>query len=178
MGGPESWVGGSSGNHQGGANSVSQVRAVSDISCLPDLMREGSEKEQWPLSALLSGRKLSPAVALVPDTSVSSHMPLVPFKLQRQCWSSEGGSLWKFACRPLRRNCLGIPKFLSSTASVPAGFLSQEVMGTYLPGTGTLGSDPWLLRFPSRIFNWHTWVWDQPVPHLCPLFPISMWFLF
>ena len=50
------------------------------------------------LPAFLSGRKLSPALALMPATSVPTSVPLVPFKLPPQCWSSEGVSLSKFMC--------------------------------------------------------------------------------
>ena len=39
-----------------------------------------SEKGQWPL------------LTLMPDTSVSPCVPLVPFKLLPQCWSPEGVS--------------------------------------------------------------------------------------
>ena len=49
--------GGVSGNHQGGANRVSQVDGVSDMA----LLGEGSKKEQWPLRALFCGRKLPPS---------------------------------------------------------------------------------------------------------------------
>ena len=42
------------------------------------LLGEGLEKGQWPLFALM------------PDTSVFPSMPLVPFKMLPQCWSSEG----------------------------------------------------------------------------------------
>ena len=40
-------------NHQGGANSVNQVDGFSHIASTA-----GSDKEQWPLPAFLSGRKL------------------------------------------------------------------------------------------------------------------------
>ena len=53
------------------------------------LWGEGSEKGGWPLPALLYGRKLPPALDLMPDTVASLHMPPVPFKLLSQCWSSE-----------------------------------------------------------------------------------------
>ena len=56
---------------------------------------EGSEKEQWPLPALLFWRKLPLQLTLMPDTSVLPHMSLVPFKLLPQCWSSEWVSLSK-----------------------------------------------------------------------------------
>ena len=42
---------------------------------------EGLEKGQWPL------------LTLMPDTSVSPCVPLLPFKLLPQCWSSAGVSL-------------------------------------------------------------------------------------
>ena len=44
-----------------------------------------------------------PALALMPDTSVSPSMPLVP-----QCWSSEGVSLSKSVCEFFKWNSLGI----------------------------------------------------------------------
>ena len=56
---------------------MSQVDGDSDM--VPVAVRgEGSEKERWPLSAVLSGRKLSPALTLMPDTSVPSCMLLLP----------------------------------------------------------------------------------------------------
>ena len=45
------------------------------------LWGEGLEKGQWPL------------VTLMPDTSVSPCVSLVPLKLPPQCWGSEGVSL-------------------------------------------------------------------------------------
>ena len=45
------------------------------------LQVEGPEKGQWLL------------LTLMPDTSASPSMPLVPFKLPPWCWSSEGVSL-------------------------------------------------------------------------------------
>ena len=48
---------------------------------LPALWREGLEKGQWPLLALIS------------DTSVSPCMLLVTFKLPLWFWGSEGASL-------------------------------------------------------------------------------------
>ena len=52
-----------SGNHQGGANIVSQVDGDSDMAPACDfvaLLGEDSEKEQWLLPALPSRRKLPP----------------------------------------------------------------------------------------------------------------------
>ena len=48
---------------------------------LPALWEEGLEKGKWPLPTLM------------PDTSVSLCIPLVPFKLLPWYWSSEGVSL-------------------------------------------------------------------------------------
>ena len=48
---------------------------------LSALLGEGLEKRQWPL------------LALIPDTSVSRCIPLVPFKLLPGCWNSERVSL-------------------------------------------------------------------------------------
>ena len=45
------------------------------------LQGEGSEKRKWPL------------LALMPDTSDSPDMPLMPFNLPPQVWSSERVSL-------------------------------------------------------------------------------------
>ena len=50
-----------SGNYQGGSYSVSQVGGVSDMAPACWLLGEGSEKEQWPLPALPSRRKLPPS---------------------------------------------------------------------------------------------------------------------
>ena len=63
--------------------------------------------------------------------------------------------------------------FLSLTQS-PLGFAARSY--GYLsswhwnPGQRGLvwGWDSLLLRYPSQIFMYHTWMWDQPVPHLCP----------
>ena len=57
------------------------------------LLGEGSERGQGPLPAFLSGRRLLPATTLMPDTSVSPYMPVVPFNLLPWYWSSEGMSL-------------------------------------------------------------------------------------
>ena len=81
--------GGTSGNHQ-----VEQCKPDCKThrcgACLLTLGGEdGSSKEQWPLPALLSGRKLPPALILMPDTSVPPHMFPVHYKLMPQLWSLE-----------------------------------------------------------------------------------------
>ena len=62
---PQVGWGRASGNHQGGANSVSHVDGVSYMAPARSapLWEEGSEKEQWPLPALLFGRKLPPQLS-------------------------------------------------------------------------------------------------------------------
>ena len=66
----------------------------------------GSGKGQWPLPVFLFGRKLSPALALMPDSPPC--MSLVPFKLLPWCWSSVGVSLSKYVCGFFKGNCLGL----------------------------------------------------------------------
>ena len=56
-----------SGNHQGRVNSVNQVDGVSDMPPPAGSVAEGSSKEQWPLPALPSGRKLYPPTSSYPD---------------------------------------------------------------------------------------------------------------
>ena len=79
------------------------------------LWEEDSLKGQWPLPAFLSGRKLSPALTLMPDTSVPHHMTLVSFRLLHQSWNSGGVSLSKSVCEFFKRNCLGLQKILPPT---------------------------------------------------------------
>ena len=107
------------------------------------LCGEGSEKGQWPLPVFLSRRKCPPALALMPDTSVPPHMPLVPFTMLPQCWSSEGVSVSNSLCgvRPFKRRLLRIWQVLLPLQ--PPLVLQPEVMETYLPGTGTVGWRTW-----------------------------------
>ena len=73
----------------------------------------------------------------MPDTSVPPRTPLVPFQLLRWCWSSGGVSLCGGS---LRGTAWGSSSFFHRLN--PHYFLQPEVMGTYLPGTGTLGWGP------------------------------------
>ena len=153
-------------------------------------MGEGLSKEQWPLSALLSGRKLSPALTLMPNNSVPPCMSLVPFKMLPQHWSSELMSL-SSVCRPFRRNCLGLQKPSVSLSHSRLWFLQPEVMGTYLPGTGSPGWGTWYGTGTTHssvgtstssisllIFNCHMWVWD-PVHFMSLLvLPVCGFFLY
>ena len=145
---------------------------------------EGSEKGQWPLPTFLClGESCSPALTLMPDTSVLPCMPLVPFKLLPCCWSSEGVSLSESVCGLFKRNCLGLQMFLPPTQSLLA-FTAKSFEDIpschWNPGLGGLvwGWDSSLPRYPSQIFIYHTWVRDQPVPFLCPSYQSGwVWFL-
>ena len=48
------------------------------------------KRDNGPLFCL--GEGCPPAFILIPDTSLSSGMPQVPFKLLPQCWTTEGMS--------------------------------------------------------------------------------------
>ena len=121
------WVGpfvgwdGVSEDFQGRANSVSQVYGVSDmvLACqLCGTMGEGLEEGQWPLLPLCLKESCPTAPALMPDTSVFPHMPLVPFMLLLPwCWRSEGMSLRKSMSGFFKRNCSRLQKFLPLTQS-------------------------------------------------------------
>ena len=76
----------------------------------------------------------------MPDTSVFPHMSLVPFQLLPQWWSYEGLNLNKSVCvgggslRGTAWDCRSFFHLLN-----PCWFLHPEIIGAYLPGTGTLG---------------------------------------
>ena len=125
----------------------------------------------------------SPALALIPDTSMPPCMPQVPFKLLPWCWSSEGVSLNKFLCGFVKGNCLGLHPFLLPTqpllvfAARSYGDISSWHWNPWLEGL-VWGWNSLLPRYPSRSFIYHTWMWDQPVPCLFPSYQSGwMWFL-
>ena len=145
MGGAQVGWDGASEDLQGGANSISQVDGVSDMAPACQLcgsVQEGSEKGQWPLSAFTSVRKLSCSSCLDVRHFSSSPYATGAFQVSTWCWSSEGVSLHKSLCGFFKRNELLVTPAVSSTNSVPAGFFQAGIMGTYLPGTGTLGWGP------------------------------------
>ena len=82
-----------------------------------------------------------PALTLMPDTSVPPAMSLVPFKLLPQCWGSERVGLSKSMCGFLKRNCLGLKKFLPPTQSLLVFVVkSYGVLSSWQwnPGLGVL----------------------------------------
>ena len=78
---------------------------------------EGSAKGRWPL------------LALMPDTSVSPCVPLVPFKLTPKCWSSEVASLSKWVYVWVPQEELLRDPAASSTDSILTCFHSQKLWG-------------------------------------------------
>ena len=76
------------GNYQGGAANMNQVDGVSDMLSLlcgsGGSAQKGDNATAWPLE-FYSGGSCPPALALMPDTSISPLMPLVPFQLLPQC---------------------------------------------------------------------------------------------
>ena len=64
------------------------------------------------------GKSCSLTPALMPDTSVLSRMPLVPFKLLPWGQSPEGVSLGKSVCGFFKGNSLGLQEFLLPTQSL------------------------------------------------------------
>ena len=83
------------------------------------------------------GQNCPPAPDLMPDPSVPPCMPLVSFKLLPWCWSSEGMSLSKSVCGFFKGNSWDSSRFFHQLNLCQ--FLQPEIVGTYLPGTGTLG---------------------------------------
>ena len=109
------------------------------------------DSQIWPLPAVSVAQKRNnglcppfclgeicpPALALMPDTSLPPHMPLVPFKLLPQCLSSEGVNVSKSMCKPFKRHCLGLREFLSPTRALLV--CTARSNGACLPCTGVLG---------------------------------------
>ena len=128
--GPQTGWGRVSGNHHGGANTVSHVDGVSDTVPAHKLCETGLRKGRmasggtslWKIPA-------SPVLVWMPDNSVPLYMSLMPFQLLPQLWSSEGVSLSKSLHKPFKRNFLGPRSPPSHLAITPAGFYSQKLWG-------------------------------------------------
>ena len=120
-------------------------------------------------SGVLSRRKQSPVLALIPVTSISPHMPLVPFKLLPLCWSPEVVSLCKSKSvwGPLKGDSWESHSFFHH--SNLHRFLQTELMRTYLPSECWIPGlcclvwslDPLHPRYPCWFLYTHTWVWDR-----------------
>ena len=100
----------------------------------------GFRKGQWPLPAFLSGRKLSPNSLSMPDTSVPLHLPW--------CLSTFYPSAGAYREWVWVSSCVGSSSRTAWNSRSyfhwlnPYWFLQPEAVGTYLPGTGTLGWRP------------------------------------
>ena len=81
-------------------------------------------------------------------------------------------------CAFLKRNCLGLQKFIPLTQS-PLVFASR-VVGTYLPGSGILGWGVWCEAGAPRCqdippkFLCITCEWESSLFRVWPLLPVSM----
>ena len=107
-------------------------------------LMESQVWHQLSSSVVLWFRKGTMASALLDDRHFSfSQYAMVSFKLLPWCWSPEGVSLSRWVCVwVLQEEHLGASE-VSSTNSIPAGFLQPEVVGTFLPGTETLCWGAW-----------------------------------
>ena len=103
-------------NHQGGANSVSQVVGVSDMvpTCgfcdsLGGGLRQGTMASAstsfWEKAA---AHPHPLALILMLDNSVPPHMSLMTFNLLPPCWISEGVSPSKSVHGPFKSNYMGL----------------------------------------------------------------------
>ena len=129
----------------GWANSVSEVNRVSDIAPACRLcVSQGRVQKRNSGSALLSAWEKAVLSSCLDARHVisSSCMPLVPIKLLPWCWSSEEVSLSKSMCglRGTSWDSRNLFYWLN-----PCCVLQPNVMGTYLPGTGTMGWGSWLV---------------------------------
>ena len=129
-----------SGNHQGRANSVSQVDRDSDMVSTCWLCRGGLSKRTMASASICAWVQAAPpAVTLMLDNSVSPCIFLVPFKLLPQHWSSEFMGPRKSMCGPFKRKCLRLQQPSVSLSLNPCWFSHTDVMGISLPCSGTLG---------------------------------------
>ena len=133
---------------QGRSHSFSQVYGVSNMASPYWFCGwEGSAKGRWPL------------LALMPDTSVSPCVPLVPFKLPPSA-GAQREQVWvgKSICGLPKRNFLGFqqpPPVTQSLLVFTARSCGDLSSWHWNPGLGCLMWvwDSSLLRYPSWIFN-------------------------
>ena len=133
------------------ANSVSQVRLMESqiwhpSACSVALWEDGSERGSGlcPPFYLRENFLSSP---LLPDNSVPPRVPLVPFKLLPQCWSSERVNLNKSMCCFFKGDCLRLPKFLLPTQS-PLVFVARNY--------GDSSSWHWKPRLGGLVWSWYS----------------------
>lgn len=127
---------GVAGNHQGGANGVSQVDEDSDM--VPTFAsRLVGERSQPRNNGFCQHFHLEgaapPALALQPDNSVPLRMSLEPFEMLPQHWSSERKKSVssKSMCGPFKRNSCDTSCPPSHSATISTGFHSQKLWGLF-----------------------------------------------
>ena len=134
------------------------------------LWGQGSAKEQRPLSALISGRKLPLQLSL--SFQATQFHPICPW-CPSAGWKSEQVSLSKPVFGSLRESPEAAAALHSLSHSscwfLQPGGLGTSFLGWGFPcGAGTLqssgGTPTAEMYFP--VFNHHTLVWDQPLPSL------------
>ena len=103
------------------------------------LWGEGTEKEQWSPPTILSGRKQS--LRSHPEARYFSSSPYATGAFQAASLVLELRGSFKSVCGFFKRNCSESSSF--SHWLNPHWFLQPELLGTYLPGTGTLGWCAW-----------------------------------
>ena len=145
--------------------------------CLCGSVRGGFRTGTMDCPPFYLGESCPPTLILIPNTSVSPCIPLVPFKLLPRCWLSKGVSLSKSLCGFFKRNCLGLQKFLPLTQSLPV--FAAKSMGVlsswhWYPGLGVLlwGWDSSFPRYPSLIIYTTCGCGTRPVRVSTP--PISL----
>ena len=128
------WWGRASGNHEDGANSVSQVDGDSDMvpACWlcggrvqqrnNDLCQHFYLGESCPLSSHPVARKFS----------CSLYVSGALLELLPKCWSTEGVSPSKSLWGPLKGTPWDTRSLPFPLASIPTGFYSQELWGLLL----------------------------------------------
>ena len=114
-------------------NSVSQVDGVRYGTILPAMWLSGGRAQKMDKN--LCPPFCPPALTLMPNTSLSPCMPLVPFNLLPHYWNSEGVSL-SLCVSSLGGTAKDSRSFCHLLN--PHWFLQPEVMGTYL-----LILEPW-----------------------------------
>ena len=67
-----------------------------------------------------------PSLALNLNNLLPLHLPLAPFKLLCQCWSSEGVSPSKSMSGPFKKNAWDCRNLSSHSATISTGFHSQK----------------------------------------------------
>ena len=164
-------------NYQGGANSEpGWWRLIVLASSSVALWEEGLSKEQWPLPALLSRRKLSQALALMPDSSVLS-ICLWWLNLLPPYWILEGVSLCTGPLRGTARessssvfHSLNFHWFwVPNGNKSPARSCGDLSFWHWNPGLGDLvwGWDPLLLRYPAQFLSATRGCGTSSIPRLC-----------